>query len=116
MQEKAINLGCMELLEQYIQTHHSDDTMCQMALMCVGSLADSGEATYFVLFSTCMFFRYDFSTTKINTFNIINISQLRVILIHLNGKIPVFLSPLQPLKGYNSRSGDDLFKIHRKLH
>ena len=56
MQEKAINLGCMELLEQYIQTHHSDDTMCQMALMCVGSLADSGDSD-FVLLSTCIFFR-----------------------------------------------------------
>ena len=56
MQEKAINLGCMELLEQYIQTHHSDDTMCQMALMCVGSLADSGETKYFVLLLNCTFF------------------------------------------------------------
>ena len=56
MQEKAINLGCMELLELYIQTHHSDDTMCQMALMCVGSLADSGDSD-FVLLSTCIFFR-----------------------------------------------------------
>ncbi len=50
MQEKAINLGCMELLEQYIQTHHSDDTVCQMALMCVGSLADSGTTGHVVVF------------------------------------------------------------------
>ncbi len=42
MQEKAIALGSMELLADYLKKHSSDENVCQMALMCVGSLADSG--------------------------------------------------------------------------
>lgn len=42
IQEKAVEIGALELLDQYLETHYHEDKLCNMVLHCVGSLADSG--------------------------------------------------------------------------
>ncbi|XP_064612236.1 rap1 GTPase-GDP dissociation stimulator 1-B-like isoform X1 [Liolophura sinensis] len=41
IQEKAVEIGALELLDQYLETHYIEDKLCNMVLHCVGSLADS---------------------------------------------------------------------------
>ena len=36
----------MELMDSYLKKHGNDEGLCQMALMCVGSLTDAGEWMY----------------------------------------------------------------------
>ena len=43
IQERAIALGALELMDSYLKKHNDDEGLSQMALMCVGSLTDAGE-------------------------------------------------------------------------
>ena len=46
LQGKAVAIGAMEILDSYLQHHSDDENLCQMVLLCVGSLADSGTGIF----------------------------------------------------------------------
>lgn len=41
IQEKALNLGVLDVLDDYLKKHNSDDGICQMVLLTIGCLSDS---------------------------------------------------------------------------
>ncbi|KAK2186270.1 hypothetical protein NP493_207g02024 [Ridgeia piscesae] len=41
IQEKALNLGVLDILDDYLKKHSSDDGICQMVLLTIGCLSDS---------------------------------------------------------------------------
>ena len=42
VEEKALSLGAMDVLKQYLELHANDEGVAHMALLSVGSLADTG--------------------------------------------------------------------------
>lgn len=43
LQERALEEGVLDMLEQYISYHLSDRSLCNMVLLTVSSFADSGK-------------------------------------------------------------------------
>ena len=43
LQERALEEGVLDMLEQYLSYHLSDRALCNMVLLTVSSFADSGK-------------------------------------------------------------------------
>ena len=45
VEEKALSLGAMDVLKEYLDLHASDEGLVQMVLLSVDSLTDTGQVT-----------------------------------------------------------------------
>ena len=52
LQQKAIEAGALDVVEQYLQHYQLEDGLCNMVLVTIGSLTDSGNNTYLFMLTS----------------------------------------------------------------